>query len=449
MGGGCKTAALSHIGQAYCFKYKKERTDTMTGGVRKRGKTWSYYFDLGKVDGKRRKKEKGGFRTKKDAEVALAKALNEYNNAGVTFEPSEISVADYLDFWFENYCKMNLKYNTYMGYLGIIENHLKPTFGHYKLKALNAAAIQEYTNQLKIRGHAKSTVVGIISTLSGAMNYAIEPMHYIEHNPCERIKYPKYEKDTKTEKRFIIEPDDFKRIIKRFPEGNNFYIPLMIGYYAGLRISETFALTWDDIDLENRTLTVNKIIQNRSRTAESRRSSHQKMKSKWYFGTPKTITSNRTILFGDTLYRALKNTKLLKIKHKLEYGEYYTEIYKKKETDEKGDTIYKIVESESSIPLDMEKVDLICVKENGSYLTTESFQYASRIIRNDLKIAFNYHSLRHTHATKLIENGANAKDVQERLGHTDIKTTLNTYTHNTDSMRKSSVDIFEKVASNK
>ena len=54
----------------------------MVGGVRKRGKTWSYYFDLGKIDGKRKKKEKGGFRTKKEAESALAAAIKEYNNAG-------------------------------------------------------------------------------------------------------------------------------------------------------------------------------------------------------------------------------------------------------------------------------------------------------------------------------------------------------------------------------
>ena len=54
----------------------------MTGGTRKRGSTWSYYFDLGKVNGKRQKKEKGGSKTKKEAEAALAKAINEYNNAG-------------------------------------------------------------------------------------------------------------------------------------------------------------------------------------------------------------------------------------------------------------------------------------------------------------------------------------------------------------------------------
>lgn len=66
----------------------------MNGGVRKRGSTWSYYFDLGKVDSKRKKKEEGGFRTKKEAEAVLAKALNEYNTAGQVFTPSEITVSD-------------------------------------------------------------------------------------------------------------------------------------------------------------------------------------------------------------------------------------------------------------------------------------------------------------------------------------------------------------------
>lgn len=121
----------------------------MTGGVRKRGSTWSYYFDLGKVDGKRKKKEKGGFRTKKEAEAALAKAINEYNHAGQVFEPSDITVFDYLDQWYELYCKPNLKYNTQVSYLRIIEGHLKPAFGQYRLKAVTSAALQEYANSLK------------------------------------------------------------------------------------------------------------------------------------------------------------------------------------------------------------------------------------------------------------------------------------------------------------
>ena len=135
---------------------------------------------------------------------------------------------------------------------------------------------------------AKSSVVGIITTLSGALNYAIEPLHYIQNNPCDRIKYPKYTKDSKKEVRYIIDPDDFARITDRFPSSSQFYIPLMIGYYTGLRISEAFALTWDDIDLENRTITVNKITVKRNFGADVRKAVAKKgkkeEKSSWYFG---------------------------------------------------------------------------------------------------------------------------------------------------------------------
>jgi integrase len=63
-------------------------------------------------------------------------------------------------------------------------------------------------------------------------------------------------------------------------------------------------------------------------------------------------------------------------------------------------------------------------------VTPDTFKNASRVIHFSLGIMFNFHSLRHTHATTLIENGANIKDVQTRLGHTKIETTLDTYTRN-------------------
>ena len=65
----------------------------MKGGTRKRGKTWSYYFDTAQINGKRKKIEKGGFRTKKEAETALAKAIAEYESSGQVFQPSTISVS--------------------------------------------------------------------------------------------------------------------------------------------------------------------------------------------------------------------------------------------------------------------------------------------------------------------------------------------------------------------
>ena len=80
--------------------------------TRKRGKTWEYYFEGAKINGSRSKITKGGYPTQKEAIAAGTKALNEYNNSGLSFVPSEISFNDYIDFWFKEYAEVNLKKTT-------------------------------------------------------------------------------------------------------------------------------------------------------------------------------------------------------------------------------------------------------------------------------------------------------------------------------------------------
>ena len=420
----------------------------MQGGVRKRGSTWSYYFDLGKIDGKRKKKEKGGFRTKKEAEQALAAAMAEYNNGGTVFEPTEITVADYLNQWFDMYCKTNLKYNTQVGYLRIIQGHLIPKFGMYRLKAITPAVLQEYAIELKMNGNSKSNLVGILTVFSAALNYAVEPMHYLAANPMQYVKFPKVEK--KPRERIILTLDEWELIRDRF-RATRYYIPLMIGFYTGLRISEAFGLTWDDIDLDRKVLSVNKQIVKRNFGADVRKVVEKKgkreLRSSWYFTTPKTVASNREVSFGDTLCQALKQEKARQLKNELSCGEYYTVHVMKVEVDEKGNDMIRIVPIQKCIESPLQRVRLVCIDENGQYTSTDSFKYCSRVIHNELQLAFDYHSLRHTHATMLIEAGANVKNVQARLGHSNIQTTLQTYVHDTEKMAEQSVEIFEQITS--
>lgn len=418
----------------------------MKGGTRKRGSTWSYYFDAGKIDGKRQRKEKGGFATKKDAEAALAVALAQYNGSGQVFEPSSMTLADYLDEWFEIYVRINLKYNSQLDYNRMIENHLKPALGKYRLKALNAATIQAYVNGLKVRGFARATAFNIFRCLSGALRYAVEPLQYIEYNPCDRVRFPKYE-NKRQEMHVFLDEETMRKIFERFPEGTPFYLPIMIGYYTGVRISECFALTWDDIDLQARTITISKQLLKRNLGNDVRdKKDRKRAPSDWFFSSTKTDSSIRTIKIGPTLASCLERARRKKNENRLAIGGDYLEQYLMAEKDEKGDEIQRVVAIMRRVPVKMPTADFICVRDDGSIITPDSFKYACRVIHHDLGLAFNFHSLRHTHATMLVEAGADLKDIQERLGHAQIQTTMDKYVHNTEEMQDRSVELFEQAA---
>ena len=412
-------------------KNVNRKDDNMAGHVRKRGNKWYYSFEASSVDGKRKRIERVGGRTKKEAEAALRKALQEYENAGLHFEPSEISVADYMDYWFKNYVMVNCKYNTQSAYEIIIRNHIKPAFGIYKLKSLTPAMLQEFVNNKYLTGISKNHLTNIICVLSGSLKYAVHPCNFIKDNPMQYVKYPKYEHSKLETDHKVITTDEFQRIIERFPPGTTFYIPIMIGYYTGCRIGEVTGLTWDDIDLEKGTIDVNKILYKKNKN--------------WCFGSTKTKSSVRTIKIGKTLIDALKQHKKWQMENRLKYGKHFTQQYEVEEMDG-NEKLRRVYSLELSIDAGTAKpIYMVCTKENGEMMTPDTFKYASRVIHYDLGIEFNFHSLRHTHATILIENGANIKDVQTRLGHANIETTLGTYTHATEKMAEQSVEIFENA----
>lgn len=391
--------------------------------ARKRGEKWEYRFEGPKIDGKRKQISKSGFRTKKEAMEAGTKAMLEYTT-GTPYKPTESSVSDVLDEWLTKYVDVNLRPKTRASYRSVIEIHIKPALGHYRLAALQPAMLQDFANSLKTKGYSRRHVVNVLSTLKNALGYAVEPLRYIQQNPMLHVKTPKIEKPAK--RRIVLQPDAWAKIISRFPAGNKYHLPLMLGYHLGLRISEAFALTWDDVDLEKREVKITKQIIKIKNGNE---------RALWCFGPTKTAASVRTVKIGETLYSTLKAERKRQSENRLRYGEFYTR-YDLRQVDEQ---VYNFV------PAPDGKVNLICVDEDGSFVTTDSFKYCSRVIHHELKLEFDFHSLRHTHATILVENGANVKNVQARLGHEKIETTLQTYVHNTESMATESIEIFERA----
>ncbi|WP_294363527.1 tyrosine-type recombinase/integrase [uncultured Clostridium sp.] len=388
--------------------------------VRKRGEKWQYQFEAAVINGKRKQITKSGFRTKKEALEAGTKALAEYNNCGLTFTPSEISFSDYLDFWIKEYAQVNLKETTVNNYIKKIRLYIKPELGIYKLKALTPAILQSYVNKKFNEGFSRNTLLVLKGILSGSLNYAVEPLRYIKFTPMAAVKLPLQraipETPTRKKEKHIITEEQFNTIIERFPYRHTCYLPLQLAYRCGLRLGEAFAITWDDINFENNTLSINKQV--------------QWADNYWYF-TDTKYKSDRIIDIDNFMVNILKQYKVQQLKDKVYYGEHYTKL--------KVNAKNQINELEGS------EINLINIRENGTYIQPRVMQHCFRVIHYKLGYKeLDYHSLRHTHTTMLLSAGANIKAVQERLGHKKLDITLQIYTHVTNEMRQKTLEILNK-----
>ena len=375
------------------------------GSIRKRGKKWYYSFELATVDGKRKRIERVAGTTKKSAEKALQRALYEMDTTGLFRDASEISFADFLDLWLEQY-GINLSFNTKKTYKKNIETHLKPGLGSFKLKHLQPELLQNFINKKKLEGYKKSTVSQIMAVLSMALAYAVHPLQYIKEDPMRYIKMPKYDiliQENIHHKVKTLSGEEIGKIQKEFKD-TIYYLPIMIAYLTGIRAGECLALEWSRIDWENNCLKVRETLLD-TRKNESRRT-----------GPPKSKASLRDIPFGPTLQHLLKESKLLQAKNQLKYGEFYV------------------------------KSNNVCIKKNGCPLNHNDLRYLAELCQKKLQINFNFHMLRHTHATLLLESGADMLAISKRLGHKNLATTADIYAHVRDKLQDKTVAMLEQVA---
>lgn len=416
--------------------------------IKKRGNVYQYQFEIAPVDGKRKYINKSGFKSKREAMEAGVKAYNEYFETGHSFKPSTMSYSDYLDYWLKNYCYVNLKYHTIQAYSNIIKNHIKPRLGFYRLSQIQTSTLQEVVNAIYLeKGFSKNFMHNILKVLKGSFKYANESAQFIKDNPAVKVTMPKYDEPEK-DPAHIFTAEEIKMILERFKNNHAMYYAILTAYYTGLRVSEVFALTWDDIDFENQTLTVNKNVlkKNQSGATHGRHISG-KATTVWYFGTCKTKSSYRTIKIGDTLLNALKEYKEEQERDKIEYGDLYMKHYAKETSNyynHKPET--KIINAYSELQVALPEVNLVFVKHNGVFEGTDTCKYPFKVIHYELGINCRFHDFRDTHATKLIESGADIKAISERLGHNNIQTTYEFYVRVTKKMNNDVVEKFEKVA---
>ncbi len=199
-----------------------------------------------------------------------------------------------------------------------------------------------------------------------------------------------------------------------------------------MRTGEVFALTWDDIDLENRIIKVNKTVYAKDKDENGR----------WYLGTTKTRGSSREVYICDSLYTILSDYQELQIKYKTEYRSKYKRYILSKVKNKYGKFVeYKVIESNSK----RNRVEMVFTKKDGTYSGTDIIKYPFKIIHHELGIKCRFYDLRGSFATISLRNGCEIKDIAEVLGHKRIETTEKYYISSTKEDKKKVTETVEKI----
>lgn len=349
--------------------------------------------------GKRKEKKKSGFKTEKRALRSLLEVKADIlNNGSKHIENDNMTVSQWVDIWYESY-NHSWKVSTVKQRKQVIDNHIKPLLGHYKLSKLDKPTyIREFVQKL-LQVHKSSTVQNRHTVFNIAVNAAVEndiiPRNRLNNIPFERQK----RKDN-----FLtpVELNTFLNYSKIHLDPTRYTMVLTLAY-TGVRHGELLGLKWKDIDIDNKTITIE-----RTRDENGERE-------------PKTNNSYRTIIIDDVLIQGLSKYRTWCISTKLKYG---------MQLDKKNDHIFISEENEP------------CSRE----ILRTTFRNMYNLITDD-KINIREitpHGMRHSHATILITNGIPAKTVSDRLGNS-VEMIYKTYTHSFQEMEEKAVSIFTEM----
>jgi integrase len=345
-----------------------------------------FYAGLNEQTGKQRYIHKQGFKTKKSATLALSRLQLELDQNGTIEKPNNILFSEVYQEWVEQYVN-TVRESTYAKVLGIFNNHILPAFGNKRIRTITARQVQHTLNQwfdlTKI--NYKRWLSYTSSIFDFAMRYG-----YTKNNPTKLVSMPKHEDSsgdvfenywTKDELVLFFSHLDLDKRPQKFAL-------FRVLAFCGLRCGECLALTWNDLTLSDNTLRINKTLAT---------GLHGNVKIQ----APKTKASRRTIDLDPLTVTALKKWRI--VQRKLLLG--------------------------SGVNA-MSKDQLIFTNQHNQLMNPiVPAQWLKRIIKQyDLK-RITVHGFRHSHASALFAAGASIKEVQSRLGHTDVKTTLDIYTH--------------------
>ena len=328
------------------------------------------------------------------------------------FVGTDITVDEWFDFWIENIVG-DLAPNTLRNYRDRYKHNIQPVIGRIKLTDAKPMHCKKVFIEMDA-DYSGSTIRQAYIAM-GTMLKAAKMNDLISKHPMDGVRFTKPVRAANDIK-FLTREE--QRIFLETARRSHNYNQYALILETGLRTGELIGLTWDAVDFEKRTLTVNKTLEFRHGTKS------------WRAGPPKTPNSYRTIPLTDTAYGILREVWDSREERKSSPGLEQTLEY----MDRRSGSMAKLVMH-----------DLVFINwRTGEPAKNSSYDTHLYKLCDEAGIQrFCMHALRHTYATRAIESGMQPKVLQKLLGHASIKTTMDRYVHVTDDSMAEAIRLFE------
>ncbi|MFS7200607.1 tyrosine-type recombinase/integrase [Carnobacterium divergens] len=368
--------------------------------IKKDGSTaymFNAYLGIDPSTGKSKRTTRRGFRTQKEAKLALSRLELEIDTNGFS-KQNYSTFKDVYELWYAQYIN-TVKPITASHTERMFRLHILPKFGDIKITKLSKLACQKAVNEWSESFSAFHLLKAITQKM---LNYAVS-QDILTNNPMQYVVMPKKNESIKEEKTQFLELSELKIFLDKANETLSFhdYLMFRVLAFTGMRKGELYVLNWNDLDFVRKTVSVEKTL--------------SVVNQKYTVTTPKTKTSIRKISLDDKTLSELIRWKKLQKQELLKYGFH--------------------VEKDSQ--------QLIFHRDDNSLLHPRRLNI---LLISKLKTNLTPHSFRHTHASLLFESGSTIKDVQKRLGHNNVTTTMDIYTHVTKTSERKSIDELSKYA---
>ena len=376
----------------------RHKSGEQKDGIAKRGSSYSYIVRVKDPEtGISKQKWISGFSTKEEARSARDKARTEART-GVFVSPTKVTVKEHFEAWWE-IKKEKVKPTTAENYRFLLDRYILPKFGSQLLKDLTSVKIEKMLIDL-IQNHSESTVRLVSIVLSQGLERAVKD-RLLPLNPAKGIERPKGKKRTVTP----YTSSELKKLLEELESHRLFAFFRLLAYTGGRR-GEILALRWSDLNPEKATLTISK---NRTRLG----------KTVIEQDSTKGGDGKRIVQLDSETLRLMKDHRKRQIEERMKAGSLWQE----------GNFIFA---QETGLPLDP---------------STPYHLFKRTAKRLGLR-SESLHSIRHLHATELLNSGAGVHLVKDRLGHSDISTTLRIYAHIRPEQKQEVADLFARAIEN-